>query len=177
MKCPKCGYVRRMGETAPEWQCPSCGMAYAKARAGADAEARARSQSAGGKLMMVLAVVACVASIGILWKKFSPATPPADSAPSQATQAPGEALAARTGVIMYSLTTCAFCVQKRGELQAAGIPFVEYYVDVDPDRMQELAMKLAQAGYRGGGFGTPTFDVNGTMLPNNPSLATIREYL
>ncbi len=28
--CPKCGYRRRDGEIAPDWQCPSCGMAYAK---------------------------------------------------------------------------------------------------------------------------------------------------
>jgi len=28
--CPKCGYVRKPGETAPDWQCPSCGIAYEK---------------------------------------------------------------------------------------------------------------------------------------------------
>jgi hypothetical protein len=28
--CPKCGYVRKPAETAPDWQCPSCGIAYAK---------------------------------------------------------------------------------------------------------------------------------------------------
>lgn len=28
--CPKCGYVRKLTDTAPEWQCPSCGIAYAK---------------------------------------------------------------------------------------------------------------------------------------------------
>lgn len=28
--CPKCGYRRRDGEIAPDWQCPSCGISYAK---------------------------------------------------------------------------------------------------------------------------------------------------
>jgi hypothetical protein len=28
--CPKCSYVRRETDTAPAWQCPSCGIAYAK---------------------------------------------------------------------------------------------------------------------------------------------------
>ena len=28
--CPKCGHVRRPDTTAPEWQCPQCGIAYAK---------------------------------------------------------------------------------------------------------------------------------------------------
>jgi uncharacterized protein YxjI len=28
--CPKCAYVRASAETAPDWQCPSCGIAYLK---------------------------------------------------------------------------------------------------------------------------------------------------
>lgn len=31
MQCPKCGYVRKAEETAPEWQCPACQVVYAKA--------------------------------------------------------------------------------------------------------------------------------------------------
>jgi hypothetical protein len=30
MICPKCGYSRTPTETAPAWQCPNCGIAYAK---------------------------------------------------------------------------------------------------------------------------------------------------
>ena len=29
--CPKCAYVRKPADTHPDWQCPSCGVAYAKA--------------------------------------------------------------------------------------------------------------------------------------------------
>ena len=28
--CPKCGYVRKRNDTAPDWQCPSCQIVYAK---------------------------------------------------------------------------------------------------------------------------------------------------
>lgn len=31
--CPKCQYVRLPADTAPAWQCPSCGIAYVKYRA------------------------------------------------------------------------------------------------------------------------------------------------
>jgi len=30
MKCPKCGYERQPTDDAPDWQCPSCKVAYAK---------------------------------------------------------------------------------------------------------------------------------------------------
>ena len=28
--CHKCGYARKLSDTAPDWQCPGCGIAYAK---------------------------------------------------------------------------------------------------------------------------------------------------
>lgn len=28
--CPKCSYVRKATDVAPDWQCPKCGVAYAK---------------------------------------------------------------------------------------------------------------------------------------------------
>lgn len=31
--CPKCSHARRATDTGPEWQCPSCGVAYLKYRA------------------------------------------------------------------------------------------------------------------------------------------------
>jgi len=32
MGCPKCGYERKPADTAPDWQCPACGIAYVKFR-------------------------------------------------------------------------------------------------------------------------------------------------
>jgi predicted nucleic acid-binding Zn-ribbon protein len=33
IQCPKCGHVRSPNETAPDWECPACGIVYAKYRA------------------------------------------------------------------------------------------------------------------------------------------------
>lgn len=30
IQCPKCGYIRRPSDSCPDWQCPSCGIAYHK---------------------------------------------------------------------------------------------------------------------------------------------------
>ena len=30
MTCPKCGHVRAAADSVPDWQCPKCGIAYAK---------------------------------------------------------------------------------------------------------------------------------------------------
>ena len=32
LQCPKCAYVRAASDRNPEWQCPACGIAYAKYR-------------------------------------------------------------------------------------------------------------------------------------------------
>lgn len=29
-ECPQCGYVRSIADLAPDWQCPSCEVAYSK---------------------------------------------------------------------------------------------------------------------------------------------------
>ena len=33
MRCPKCKYNRKESDSNPEWQCPSCGIAYGKFQA------------------------------------------------------------------------------------------------------------------------------------------------
>jgi glutaredoxin len=80
-------------------------------------------------------------------------------------------------LIMYSLTTCGYCDQKRRDLIAARIPFTEHFIDKDPGRQDEFARKLEKAGIPPQAVGTPSFDARGYMLINNPSLEKIREYL
>lgn len=80
-------------------------------------------------------------------------------------------------VIMYALTTCGFCKEKARLLQEQGIAYVQYDIDVDSARRDELNAKLAQAGFPPRGYGTPIFDVHGVMLPNNPELAEIQKIL
>ena len=42
VKCPKCGYERRPTDSAPQWQCPSCQVAYVKAAQAQDVSANLR---------------------------------------------------------------------------------------------------------------------------------------
>ena len=88
-----------------------------------------------------------------------------------------EQAATHNEVIMYSLTTCGYCKQKASELDAAGIEYHEYFIDVDAKRRDELTRKLQWAGFAARNWGTPILDVHGVMLPNDPSLDTIREHL
>jgi glutaredoxin len=162
MKCPKCGYVRRMGEAAPGWQCPSCGIAYAKAGEGTHSRAR-REPGGSGKFTAVVFVLVAAFLAWALIPGLRGDTANKDFSGAQ--------------VVMYSLTTCVYCNEKRAQLRARGIPFTEYFIDTDAARQKELFEKLLVAGYRGGGIGTPTFEVNGKMLPNNPSLATIIKHI
>jgi|GEM_PF-2039755 len=80
-------------------------------------------------------------------------------------------------LIMYSLTTCGYCKQKVTELNQENISFTEYFIDQDSKRREELFTKLAQSGYPSQSIGTPTFDVRGTMLPNNPDMTVIKSVL
>ena len=80
-------------------------------------------------------------------------------------------------LIMYSLTTCGFCKQKAKELKEENIVFTEYYIDTDSKKMKELNAKLTKAGFKPKSYGTPIFDVHGTMLPNNPKMTLIKSKL
>jgi len=88
-----------------------------------------------------------------------------------------EQTASHHEVIMYSLTTCGYCKQKARELDASGIKYHEYFIDVDAKRREELTEKLQKAGFAPRAWGTPILDVHGVILPNNPSLQKIREQL
>jgi len=80
-------------------------------------------------------------------------------------------------IVMYSLTTCGYCTLMRRNLLTKDIPFIEYFVDKEPMRETELRGKLERAGLSSRNFGTPTLEVNGIMLPNNPSMKTVLKHL
>ena len=46
VKCPKCGYERRPTDRAPDWQCPSCQVAYVKAAQAQGVSVEPRAQTA-----------------------------------------------------------------------------------------------------------------------------------
>ena len=88
-----------------------------------------------------------------------------------ATLAPGNE------VVMYSLTTCPYCKEKRQWMTRAGIPFGEYFVDADQARRQEFEGLLQAHQVPPGGIGLPTLYVNGDLLVNNPAREEIHKRL
>jgi glutaredoxin len=91
-----------------------------------------------------------------------------------------QVLAAEQGpndeVIMYALTTCTFCKAKAKEFEANHIRYTEYHLDLDRKLSDEVSEKLTRAGIPGGAVGTPIIEVNGVLLPNNPSLVEIKRH-
>lgn len=75
-------------------------------------------------------------------------------------------------ITMYSLRTCSHCKALRETFEANGVPFREVFVDEDQARMEEMMARLQFSGHQGG-VGTPTLEVNGRMMPNNPPLEDI----
>lgn len=80
-------------------------------------------------------------------------------------------------LIMYSITGCSSCEEKRGELSRAQIPYVEHVVDIQPGAAEDFMTKIISAGFTPGKIGYPSFDVKGTFIPNNPPLIQIRKHL
>ena len=73
--CPKCAYTRKLADKdKPDWQCPSCGIAYAKFGASPDeavaAPHAARSEAAPAGMPVSGAtlfwIFACIAAAGYL---------------------------------------------------------------------------------------------------------------
>jgi glutaredoxin len=68
--CPKCNYIRKPAETVPDWQCPSCGIAYAKFQQGAQSASGLPARDGGVAQSMpysrtfLFAIVAAILAIG-----------------------------------------------------------------------------------------------------------------
>jgi hypothetical protein len=77
LACPKCSYVRKGSDHAPAWQCPSCGIAYAKFQTGTEGKAGAverdvrecraipagRGDQAGGVAILVYGLLAVLLGV------------------------------------------------------------------------------------------------------------------
>ena len=177
MICPKCGYKRKSKETTADDQCPSCGVYYAKVANEPLPRATItfKAPAPYGKAILVVAAVAAGIWLAPLMKTLPGGSMDSSSlllAPDGRT--PIRDLDMRdVRITMYSLTTCGYCTRLRHDFEANNIPFREVFIDTDQARMEELFTKLQRAGIMGVAIGTPTLEVNGRMMPNNPPLAEI----
>jgi glutaredoxin len=188
MQCPKCGFTRQKDDLlTPEGQCPSCGVIYAKAVVKTEAPVyftqrpytpRSAAPEVDHSLVSKVFIgLALLIGAGItlainnpqwfLERYFKEEL----NERRQQNQQPQDY--SRAQITMYSLTTCGFCAAMRDNLKVRGVPFQEVFLDTDPGAMQALTEKLQASGFMGGGIGTPTLEVNGKMMMNNPPLAEV----
>jgi glutaredoxin len=161
--CPRCHHVREPNSPAPAWQCPSCGVAYAKAQARAEQTnlstyfaAHARASSAertaaarhsffatiSGRLLLT-AVILLLFFDGKAWLQASP-SPRSD---------PGEPTAA---VEIYTTSFCGTCKIAKAYMQRQGIAYTEHDIESDIERRREF--------YARGGTATPLIFVHGQRM-------------
>jgi glutaredoxin len=157
--CPKCRHVREADATVPSWQCPKCGVAYAKA---ADAVApapnatswtpSARSRSADGAPWgkMLLGAVVLGAALTAFQRLPAMASGP-DMAKLATSTGPGD-------VVMFTTSTCPYCKQAASWMSQYGFAFTECNT--------ETHAACAQTFQSYGGNGVPYLVVKGHHMKN-----------
>jgi glutaredoxin len=154
--CPKCRTVRSANAVVPDWQCPECGVAYAKAGGdGATSLAARRSvvvsaNSHSGNWSFNVPwgkVIAGVVIVYGAWLGFN-RSGAINSMPSRTSQS-AEQLAASAGpgdVVMYSATWCPYCSQAKSWLGQYGFKPQICEIDQDSDCSAQLKALDPKAG-------------------------------
>ena len=162
--CPRCSHVREEDSQVPDWQCPACGVAYAKALRAqqpedADEEPplviEYRPASSGFQIPTGIWLLLAAVLFGA-WASFSSSTSRFGGSHSSESLS---ALAATVGgedILMYGFETCPACRQARGWMDQHGFP----YQICDIHRDQACARQLA--GY--GQNAVPYFVIKGERM-------------
>ena len=162
MRCPKCGYERKAEDVAPEWQCPSCQVAYAKAsnsnysmRPETKASAPAKTGSSAAGMLKGVVMLVLVAVVGYYGYSFV-------SGITITSETSGGIIEASpinvpdNGVLFYTAAGCRYCDQARQYLKKHDISFEE--IDINgSDRGRQDFQKL-------GAMGTPIIVVGDTRM-------------
>jgi glutaredoxin len=148
--CPKCSYVRKPSDDAPDWECPSCGVVYAKASADLASSrrvhevSRAPAAKEGGGLGVIriagLLVIAGVVAVSAVGKFAHKPAPPAQVASAGAEQ-PGFT------AILYSTAWCPYCKATRSLLDKRGVKYIEVDVEKEPNRQEHLKARYHVSGF------------------------------
>lgn len=158
--CPRCQHVRQDSEEAPAWQCPACGVAYAKVAArtfeseqmSPATPATTVSTTPVGGLPWLKLVLVCVLAWAAWAGMKAVGGRDHDSAAPEDVRSLAESVRADE-IVMYSTTECPYCAQTRAWLRGHGFRFTE------------CNMSLSQACEREylsyGGNGTPYLIVRG----------------
>lgn len=149
--CPKCHYQRQPTDSNPDWQCPSCQVAYNKVLAPGDVAGayRARlphsavpeSSSSFGKGVVVAALLA-LAFFG--YRHYA----------NEAGHA--EVAATQPQIILYGTESCGYCRAARQFFARNGIE----YQDLDVERSFDAKSEFRRLG----GRGVPLFVIDGEVV-------------
>jgi glutaredoxin len=156
--CPHCRNVRPDNATVPDWQCPSCGKAYAKAGGSMAPRTPLRAASVGtvssgssipwGKLLAGLAIAWGLWSgyhkvggpDGISRASHFGGNPSVDQlAQLAASRQPGD-------VLMYSADWCTNCAAAKGWMQQYGFKYQVCDIDKDAACASQLRALDPQGG-------------------------------
>jgi len=138
--CTKCRYARQASDDAPEWQCPGCGIAYAKAaissgspppptRDSAPIDVELRSSISWTKAVLIVAVAfGAWQGIQIAMHRSGNLTSVGGIFDGQASAAELTQLASTVkpgDVLIYTTTDCPYCAETKSWMREYGFPFVE----------------------------------------------------
>jgi glutaredoxin len=174
--CPKCNYVRKPTDQAPDWQCPACQVVYAKAQllqrtAYVHGEAKTNLHSAEGgnflKWLLLIVLIIWGAYVGLhtgvkagdesqgMKNRQSVSTKQLYSTENLQTLA--ETVQAED-IVVYTTTHCPYCAQAKGWLKKQGFAYTECNADTDSHCASDMQSF--------GADGTPYLVVRGHHMKN-----------
>ena len=123
--CPHCNYTRKADDTAPDWQCPSCERAYAKAGTplppAAFIQYGPATQPARSGLVKWLLILVL---LGGAFLYIRPLLHPRPLQPAIAGNN-GE----QPAVVLYATSWCGYCKMTRQFFAANGIRYTEQDIE------------------------------------------------
>jgi glutaredoxin len=153
--CPKWGHVREQSAIAPAWQCPACGVTYAKAAQARDAFDQREASShctppvaAPSFFTTLPGRVLLAALIALLFF--------AGKALLQGSRSGGAMPNAMAEVEIYTTSYCGTCKIAKAYMRRQGIAYTAHDVEADIDRRREF--------YDRGGKGTPLIFMRGQRM-------------
>lgn len=161
--CPHCNYARKADDNAPDWQCPSCERAYAKAGGSLPPEglrqfsaATSERRGGAGKWLLVLLAFGAAFWFGRPLMQHHGVAATAANSGSQPE------------VILYATDWCGYCKMTREFFAANGISYTERDIEKSSAALSEHK-KL-------GGNGVPLIVVGGEVI-NGWNEGSLRQLL
>lgn len=167
--CPKCSYTRKLADKdKPDWQCPSCGIAYAKFAAASDSSAAPHAVRAlqeghapaalpvsGATVFWILACLAAAAYLGYTRMVVQPAAV-AEKVALAEKAGRGQRVSAEAAaelsritpsrVVLFATSWCGYCAQARKLFREQGVRFTEIDVEADAEGARFQVEQLRAQG-------------------------------